>query len=151
MRVKTHLILSTYAMMVVNLLAYTIHLLLPRPVNLSQRVCRCPFPYIVWLVDGSIHKVSPKIWSSMVKTFPNDNNKICFPSWLRNQQKVMYLHEGIYKKRITEWDLDTLTWRFSQHHRNETELIGVSLPNFCQLFQQYIDDGTLMPGWQGGG
>ncbi len=63
----------------------------------------------------------------------------------------MYLHEGIYKKRITEWDLDTLTWRFSQHHRNETELIGVSLPNFCQLFQQYIDDGTLMPGWQGGG
>lgn len=62
----------------------------------------------------------------------------------------MYLHKGVYKKGIMEWDLDNSTWRFSQRRRNGTELFGVSLPNFCQSFQKYIDDGTLIPGWHGG-
>jgi hypothetical protein len=52
-------------------------------------------------------------------------------------------------KSIMEWDLDNCTWRFSQRHHNGTELFGTTLPNFCQDFQKYIDDGTLVPGWQG--
>jgi hypothetical protein len=60
----------------------------------------------------------------------------------------MYLHNGEYLKGVMEWDLDNLTWRFSQHRRNGTELFGVSLPNFSSSYQQYINDGTLLPGWR---
>jgi len=41
-------------------------------------------------------------------------------------------------------------WRFSQHCKNTVDLFGVDLPNFCQDFQQYIDDGSLVPGWHSG-
>jgi hypothetical protein len=57
----------------------------------------------------------------------------------------MYLHKGIYKKGYMEWDLDRTIWRFSQHHKNGIEIFGINLPNFCQHFQQFIDDGTLIP------
>jgi hypothetical protein len=60
----------------------------------------------------------------------------------------MYLHNGEYLKGVMEWDLDNLTWRFSQCRHNGTELFGVSLPNFSSSYQQYIDDGTLIPGWR---
>jgi hypothetical protein len=40
-----------------------------------------------------------------------------------------------------EWDLDNSIWR---------QFFGATLPNFCQTFQRYIDDGTLIPGWHGG-
>jgi hypothetical protein len=30
------------------------------------------------------------------------------------------------------------------------ELLGIDLPDFCQTFQKYIDDGTLIPGWHWG-
>jgi hypothetical protein len=33
---------------------------------------------------------------------------------------------------------------------NGAELFGVTFPDFCQNLQQYIDDGTLVPGWHGG-
>lgn len=64
--------------------------------------------------------------------------------------KVMFLYDGTYKKGMMEWDLDNSTWRFSQIHCKGTELFGLSLPEFCQTFQKYIDDGTIVCGWYGG-
>jgi hypothetical protein len=32
----------------------------------------------------------------------------------------------------------------------ESETFGVTLQNFCQDFQKYIDDGTIIPGWNSG-
>ena len=43
--------------------------------------------------------------------------------------------------------MDNTTWRFSQHRRNGVEIWGVSLPNFAQNFQKFIDDGSIIPGW----
>jgi hypothetical protein len=57
-------------------------------------------PYVIRLIDGSIHKISPDILASMVKTPIEDTNKSHFPSWLGNGQKVMYLHEGTYIKGL---------------------------------------------------
>jgi hypothetical protein len=107
-------------------------------------------PYVIRLIDRSTHKVSPDILAYMVKSSPNSDNKLRFLSWLGNGQKVMYLNEGTYIKGIMVWDSNALMWRFSQHQRNGTELFGVSLSNFSQSFQQYIDDGTLIPGWHKG-
>jgi hypothetical protein len=39
--------------------------------------------------------------------------------------------------------------RFSQWRHNRMEIFGTDLPDFCQNFQQYIDDGTIVPGWHG--
>ncbi len=119
----------------------------------GHQLCLCDkdaCPYTIWLVDGFIHTVSPEFLSSIVTTSPQDGNKICFPTWLGSLQKVMYLHEGIYKKGIMEWDLEIKTWQFSQRCHNGIEIFGVTLPNFCQSFWQYIDDGTLVPCWNGG-
>jgi hypothetical protein len=93
-------------------------------------------PYVIRLVDGSVHKVSPEFLESIVTENNATSSKICFPSWLGNLQKVMYLHEGTYKKGFMEWDLDKSIWRFSQRRRNGTELFGTTLPNFCQDFQK---------------
>ncbi len=62
----------------------------------------------------------------------------------------MFLYDGTYKKGMMEWDLDNSTWRFSQIHCKGTELFGLSLPEFCQTFRKYIDDGTIVCGWYGG-
>jgi hypothetical protein len=43
------------------------------------------------------------------------SNKIGFPLWLGNHQRVMYLHEGVYVKGSMEWSLDTnMLLHFSQ-------------------------------------
>lgn len=62
----------------------------------------------------------------------------------------MYLSQGVYLKGTMDWNLDTNMWHFSQCHKNGTELFGVDLPNFCNDFQKYIDDGMLIPGWHSG-
>jgi hypothetical protein len=62
----------------------------------------------------------------------------------------MYLKDGIYFKGAMEWSLDETSWRFSHRQKNGTELFGILLPNFCNEFQKYIDDGTILPGWHSG-
>jgi hypothetical protein len=52
-------------------------------------------PYTIWLVDGSIHNVSPDFLASLCYDKPREPNKIFFP-WLGNSQKVMFLHDGTY-------------------------------------------------------
>jgi len=85
-----------------------------------------------------------------VTTTSISNNKIKFPSWLGNHQKVMYNHNGTYIKGVMEWCLDNNTWRFSHRRKNGSEIFGVTLPNFCLDFQKYIDDGSIIPGWHSG-
>ncbi len=85
-----------------------------------------------------------------MQTPVSESTRSAFPSWLGHLQKVMYLHEGQYLKGLMEWDIDNSTWRFSQRRKNGTELFGIALPDFVSQFQQYIDDGTLVPGWKGG-
>jgi hypothetical protein len=101
------------------------------------------------LVDGTTHRVSPLMMEDIVAPYYRETNtsSIQFPSWMRESQKVMFLKDGIYIKGIMEYDLDKTTWRFSQQRRNGVELWGVSLPNFAQNFQKYIDDGSIIPGW----
>jgi len=106
-------------------------------------------PYTIKLVDGSIHKVSPDFMDTIV-SFPADKQGFTFPSWLGHSQKVMHLHNGTSLKGVMEWDLDYSTWRFSQCCRNGVEIFGITLPDFCQNFQKFIDNGTLIPGWHGG-
>jgi hypothetical protein len=103
-------------------------------------------PYVIQLVDGSIHQVSPDTMDLIVVPSSNTSQKIRFPSWLGANQKVMYLSHGTYLKGTMEWNLDSHMWRFSQRHKNGTELFGVDLPNFCQDLQHYIEDGSLVPG-----
>jgi hypothetical protein len=100
-------------------------------------------PYVVHLVDGTIHSVSPDFLSSIISNPLPTSPKFNFPTWLGNTQKVMYLHNGEYLKGVMEWDLDNITWHFSQRRCNGTEVFGVSLPNFSSSYQQYIDNGTL--------
>jgi len=107
-------------------------------------------PYVIRLIDGSIHRVSPDLMEQLVTTSSPTTNRIKFPSWLGNNQKVMYLKDGIYVKRLMEWSLDETSWRFSHRQKNGTELFGILLPNFCHEFQKYIDDGTILPGWHSG-
>jgi hypothetical protein len=59
----------------------------------------------------------------------------------------MYLHQGTYLKSTMEWNLDSNMSQFSQHRKNGLELFGANLPNYCQDFKKYINDGTLVPGW----
>jgi hypothetical protein len=80
----------------------------------------------------------------------SNKNGFTFPSWLGHSQKLMYLHNGTYVKGNMEWDLDNSTWHFSQCWRYGLEIFGINLPDFCQTFQKYIDDGTIAPGWHGG-
>ena len=43
---------------------------------------------------------------------------------------------------------DSHTWRFSCRRCNGIEKWGVSLPDLTRHFQSFVDDGTLLPGWQ---
>jgi hypothetical protein len=101
------------------------------------------------LVDGSIHNVSPDFLSSIVVD-PPSNGHFQFPTWLGQSQKVMFLHNGEYLKGIMVWDLDNLSWRFSQRHWNGQEIFGIPLPDFHSSHQQLIEDGTIIPGWRQG-
>jgi len=107
-------------------------------------------PYVIRLVDGSIDHVSPYTMDKFVVSSYGLSNKLQFPLWLGNQQWVMYLHAGTFIKGSMERNLDKNMWRFSQRCRNGIELFGVDLPLFFSGFQKYVDDGTLVPGWQPG-
>lgn len=106
--------------------------------------------YVIRLIDGSIHRVSPDLMEQFATTPSNTTNKIKFLSWLGNNQKVMYLMDGIYVKGVMEWSQDDNSWRLSHRHKNGTELFGILLPEFCKEFQKYIDDNTILPGWHSG-
>jgi Reverse transcriptase (RNA-dependent DNA polymerase) len=69
------------------------------------------------------------------------------PSWIGHDQKVTYLHGGEYHKGFLEFT-NLRTWRFSCRQRNGIEKWGVELPNLTKHFQNLLDDGTLVPGWQ---
>jgi hypothetical protein len=107
-------------------------------------------PYVIQLVDGSIHQVSPDTMDLIVMPSSITSQKLRFPSWLGANQRVIYLSQGTYLKGTMEWNLDSRMWRFSECRKNGTELFGVDLPNFCKDFQRYIDDGSLVPGWHNG-
>jgi hypothetical protein len=107
-------------------------------------------PYVIQLIDGSVHPVSPDVMNDIVTTPVTSPSKVRFLSWLGNNQKVMYLSQGTYVKGIMEWNLDKLLRHFSQRWKNGVEIFGVDLPNFCQDFQKYIEDGSLVPGWHSG-
>lgn len=62
--------------------------------------------YTIRLVDGSVHQVSLDFMDSIYNVASGDMHKISLPSWLGHSQKVMYLHEDIYKKGVMDWDLD---------------------------------------------
>jgi hypothetical protein len=94
-------------------------------------------PYVIRLVDGTTHRVSPLMMEDIVAPYHRETNtsSIQFPSWMRESQKVMFLKDGVYIKGIMEYDLDKTTWRFSQQRRNGVELWGVSLPNLHKIFR----------------
>jgi hypothetical protein len=116
---------------------------IPVPDNMAS-------PYVIQLIDGSAYPVSPDVMNDIVTTPVTSLSKVRFPSWLGNNQKVMYLSQGTYVKGIMEWNLDKHLWRFSQWRKNGVKFFGVDLLNFCQDFQKYIDDGSLVPGWHSG-
>lgn len=93
-------------------------------------------PYVIQLIDGSVHQVFPDVLEKLVIPTPNTSHKICFPSWFCNQQKVMYLHEGLHAKGVMEWCLDMNSWRFSQRQKNGSEIFAITLPNFLSRFPE---------------
>jgi hypothetical protein len=102
------------------------------------------------VIDGSIQKVFPDYLASIINKQSTSIHKISFPSWLGNSQKVMYLHDGMYKMGLMEWDLDNSICHFSRCHHSGTKIFGVDLPDFFQHFQQYIEDDILVQVWHGG-
>jgi hypothetical protein len=104
-------------------------------------------PYVICLVDGSIHCISYDLVEDIVISPISSSLTISFPSWMGSNQKVMYLCDGSYIKGIMEYDADCSQWRFSQRKRNGDELWGTALPHLARDCQLYIDDGTLIPGW----
>ena len=68
-------------------------------------------PYVIRLVDGSSHRVSPLMMANIVDQNCIGSNvaSIHFPSSLRESQKVMFLKDGQYVKGIMEYDLDNTT------------------------------------------
>jgi hypothetical protein len=103
-------------------------------------------PYTIRLIEGSIHQVSPALLEKFVTTSSSSTSKIKFPSWLGNNQKVMYLRDGLYVKGVMELSLDEHNWRFCQCCRNGVKNFVIVLPNFCDDFQKYINDGSIIPG-----
>jgi len=77
-------------------------------------------PYVIRLVDGSIHWVTYELMEDIVLS-PSAST-LSFPSWMSNNQKVVYLRDGTYLKGIMEYDLDNSVWRFSQRKRNGDEI-----------------------------
>jgi hypothetical protein len=59
-------------------------------------------PYVIQLIDGSFYPVSPDVMNDIVTTLVTPLFKVQFPSWLGNNQKVMYLSQGMYVKGIME-------------------------------------------------
>ena len=44
--------------------------------------------------------------------------------------------------------IEDIGWRISHHCHNDTECWRVDLPNLVENFQSFVDDGSLIPGWQ---
>ncbi len=119
-------------------------ILVPTPNNESQLPLsnqESP-PFIIQLVDWLLEQIFVSTSSSSLK--------IHFPIWLAHSQKFMYLQDAIYIRGHMVWDLKNNLWDFSQRRKNSIVLFGVTLPNFCQDFKKYIDDGFLIPCWHNG-
>jgi hypothetical protein len=91
----------------------------PVPLNTSQLPSNdadIP-PYVIQLIDGSTHRVSPLFMDDIAAPYHTNlssSSNLHFPSWLHDSQKFMYLKDGLYIKGIMEYDLDNKIWRFSQ-------------------------------------
>jgi len=61
-------------------------------------------PYVIQLVDGSIHRVAPLIMDDIVVPYHTKSSPhgIAFPSWLGISQKVMFSKDGTYIKGFME-------------------------------------------------
>ena len=83
-------------------------------------------PYVIRLVEGSTHRISPLNMEVIfhVEWSVSGERSIAFPTWSGSSQKVMYSHEGEYKKGSMEFNLETGTWRFSQRRHNGIEIWG---------------------------
>jgi hypothetical protein len=84
-------------------------------------------PYVICLVVGSNYKVSHDAMEDIVIPPTSSSTHSSFPSWMSNNQKDMYLRDGVYLKGIMEYDLDHSTWRFSQWKHNGDELWGITI------------------------
>lgn len=102
-------------------------------------------PYTIQLIDG--YQVSPRRMDDIVDFRSPSEPIFSLPSWLGSNQRVMCLHDGVYKKGFMDFDLDQKIWRFIQRRRNGTELWSKSFPNLVRDFQLLVDDGSLLPGW----
>ena len=106
-------------------------------------------PYIIKLVDGSIHQVSPDAMDDFVNTTLPSTKKIRFPSWLGNHQKVIYLHNGRYTKGLMEWCLDNNTWhlvidgRMGRRFLELLYLTFVLTSKNISMMEVLSQDGTL--------
>ncbi|MGH3053513.1 MAG: reverse transcriptase domain-containing protein, partial [Gaiellaceae bacterium] len=69
------------------------------------------------------------------------------PTWIIENQKIMYLHEGRYHKGFLTFQ-DNRIWRFTSRHRNGSERWGVNIPGLINDFQTIMDKGIVIPGWQ---
>jgi hypothetical protein len=88
--------------------------------------------------------------SEMPFIIPNPSpwdKSLAVPTWIGQEKKVSLLHAGEYHKGFLEYT-DSNTWRFSCRCRNGVEKWGVKLPELTRHFQSFIDEGTLIPGWQ---
>jgi hypothetical protein len=124
----------------------------PRPNNNTQlpHSDANASPYEIRLVYGSIHKISPDFLESIMSLKTSVPNKISFPIWLGNPQKVIFLHDGTYVKDVMEWALDNFTWHFSQCCGNGTEIFGITLPIFFNLFKHILMMAPLFQDRMGG-
>lgn len=104
-------------------------------------------PYQIRWVDGSTFSIPPVMMDDIVDFRSSSSQRIFSPpAWLRASEKVMLLKDGEYVKGCMEYDVDADCWQFAQCQRNGDELWSIALPNFLTSFQNYIDDGLLIPG-----
>ena len=104
-------------------------------------------PYTIQLIDGSTFQVSPRRMDDVVDLRSPANTTFSLPSWLGSNQRVMCLHDGVYKKGFMDYDLDQQSWRFIQRRRNGDEIWSKAFPSLIQDFQLLVDEGSLIPGW----
>ena len=69
------------------------------------------------------------------------------PRWIGQDQKVMFSKDGKHYKCYLDC-IEDVGWHVSHRCRNGTERWGVDLPNLVETFQSFVDDGSLIPGWQ---
>ena len=69
------------------------------------------------------------------------------PCWIGQDQNVMFSKNGKHCKCHLDC-IEDVGWHVSHHRCNGTECWGVNLPNLVETFQSFVDDGSLIPGWQ---